>query len=70
MCPTDYEAVKEVLTFDHCESRRCVTIRITNDLVYEPEETFSLSLTRTSNTSPFVSFSSATAEVVITDDGK
>ena len=59
-------SVDEEVTFAACESQRCVSVRITDDLVNEPEETFSLSLTR--STSTHITFSSVTAEVVVTDD--
>ena len=64
--PTDYVSVEEEVTFAACESQHCVNVRITDDLVNEPEETFSLSLTR--STSTHISFSSVTGEVVVTDD--
>ena len=64
--PTDYVSVEEVLTFAACESQRCVNVRLANDLVSEPEETFSLSLTQ--STRSHISFTSATGVVVITDD--
>ena len=64
--PADYVAVEEVLMFAACESQRCVNVRLANDLVSEPEETFSLSLTR--STSSHISFTSATGVVVVTDD--
>ena len=63
--PSDYEAVSEVLTFAQCETRRCVNVSITDDLVNKPEETFSLSLTKISS---FVTLSTTAAEVLITDD--
>ena len=62
---SDYEAVSEVLTFAPCETRRCVNVSITDDLVNEPEGTFSLSLTKISS---FVTLSVAAGEVLITDD--
>ncbi|CAI8057261.1 hypothetical protein GBAR_LOCUS31214, partial [Geodia barretti] len=64
--PADYVAVEEVLTFAACESQRCVNVRLANDLVNEPEETFSLSLTR--STRYHISITSTTGVVVITDD--
>ena len=63
--PSDYEAVSEVLTFAPCETRRCVNVVVTDDLVNEPEETFSLSLTKISS---FITLSVAAGEVLITDD--
>ena len=66
--PGDYVAVKEELTFAPCESLRCVNVRLTDDLVNEPDETFSISL---SSSSPHIFLSSPFAEVlVIDDDGK
>ena len=65
MSPSDYEAVSEVLTFALCETRHCVNVSITDDLVNEPEETFSLSLTKISS---FVTPSTTAGEVLITDD--
>ena len=65
MSPSDYEAVSEVLTFAPCETRHCVNVSITDDLVNEPEETFSLSLTKISS---FVTLSTTAGEVLITDD--
>ena len=68
MSPGDYVAVEEELTFAPCESRRCVNVRLTDDLVNEPDETFSISL---SSSSPHIIFSSPSVEVlVIDDDGK
>ena len=64
--PADYVAVDQVLTFAACESQRCVNVSLANDLVSEPEETFSLSLTR--STRSHISITSATGVVVITDD--
>ncbi|CAI8036866.1 hypothetical protein GBAR_LOCUS20654, partial [Geodia barretti] len=64
--PADYVAVDQVLTFAACESQRCVNVSLANDLVSEPEETFSLSFTRFSRS--HISITSATGVVVITDD--
>ena len=65
MNPSDYEALSEVLTFTPCETRHCVNVIITDDLVNEPEETFSLSLNKISS---FVTLSTTAGEVLITDD--
>ena len=67
---TDYETVNETVTFAPCESRRCVNVKITADLVNEQNETFSLNLTRTINTHFFIGPGSTTAEVVVIDDCK
>ena len=62
---SDYEAVSEVLTFAPCDTRRCVNVVITDDLVNEPKETFSFSLTKISS---FITLSTTAGEVLITDD--
>ena len=65
--PLDFEAVNEAVAFAPCETQRCVNVSIVDDLISEPEETFSLSLTRSSS-SPFISFGLTTGQVIITDD--
>ena len=65
MSPSDYEAVAEVLTFAPCDTLLCINMVITDDLVNEPDETFSLSLTKISS---FVTLSTTAGEVLITDD--
>ena len=65
MSPSDYEAVTEVLTFGPCDTLLCMNVIIKDDLVNEPEETFSLGLTKISS---FVTLSTTTGEVLITDD--
>ena len=67
MSPLDFEAVNEAVAFAPCETQRCVNVSIVDDLISEPEETFSLSLTRSSGT-PFISFGLTTGQVIITDD--
>ena len=57
-----------MMTFAPCESNHCVNVSFTDDAVDEPDETFSVSLTRSSNTPAFVFLSSVTGEVVIADD--
>ena len=46
---TDYGALNVLLTFDTCETRKCVNVSITDDGVDEPDEFFIFNLTRTSN---------------------
>ena len=66
MSPSDYEAVNEVLTFAPCETRHCVNVSITDDLVNEPkEETFFFSLNKLTS---FITLSTTAGEVLITDD--
>jgi hypothetical protein len=43
----DYGAIDETLMFDACETRKCVNITITDDLVDEQQELFTYTLTRT-----------------------
>ena len=63
---TDYGAVNEVLIFPPCETQHCVNVSITDDLINEPEERFSLSISF--NTSIFINLGPTAGEVVITDD--
>ena len=67
MSSSDYENFSEVLTFSPCEPRRCVNVSITDDLMFEPEEKFSLSLTNLTSI-VFVFLGSAVGEVLINDD--
>ena len=67
MRPTDYEAVEdEVVEFGPCQTQHCLNLSITDDLTSEPEERFSVSLSRSAET--HVIFSPVAAEVVIADD--
>ena len=54
------------LTFEPCDTQSCVNVSIVNDLINEPEETFSVILT-SSTTAP-IFITSATGEIAITDD--
>ena len=54
------------LTFEPCDTQSCMNVSIVNDLINEPEETFSVILT-SSTTAPIV-ITSATGEIRITDD--
>ena len=68
---SDYVAVNEELTFVSCDTQLCVSVRITDDLISEPDEMFAVSLTTPTDSLSFITLSSAAAEVVITDnDGK
>ena len=66
--PTDYEAVSKTVIFAPCDTRQCVNISITNDLINEPEETFTISLTLSGDAPSFITLTSATGEVLIYDD--
>ena len=68
---SDYVAVNEELTFASCDTQLCVSVRITDDLISEPDEMFAVSLTTPTDSLSFITLSSVAAEVVITDnDGK
>ena len=67
MSPEDYETFSEVLTFAPCEPQRCVNVNITDDLIFEPKETFSLRLTNLTSI-VYVFLGSAVGDVLITDD--
>ena len=66
--PTDYEAVSKTVIFAPCDTRQCVNISITNDLINEPEETFTISLTLSGDAPSFIILTSATGDVLICDD--
>ena len=67
--PTDYEAVSKTVIFAPCDTQQCVNISITNDLINEPEETFTISLTISGDApTAFIDLTSATGEVLIYDD--
>ena len=56
------------MVFAPCDSQQCVNISITNDLINEPEETFTISLTVSGETPSFITLTSANGEVVTHDD--
>ena len=62
----DYKKLSVNLEFGSCETRRCVNISIADDLINEPVEKFSLSLS--ANTEYHLSLFPTSAEVVIIDD--
>ena len=62
----DYQKLSVDLEFGSCETRRCVNVSIANDLINEPVEKFSLSLT--ANPDYHISLFPTSAEVVIIDD--
>ena len=58
------------MTFPSCGKRRCVNVTIVNDLIDEPEEKFTISLSAVPGSSHLILVHPATGEVVITgDDG-
>ena len=65
----DYGEVSVTLSFEECEERQCVGISVVDDLINEPVETLSLSLT--ANPELHLTLHPQTSEVAILDnDGK
>ena len=64
MNSSDYEALSEVVAFAPCEIQHCLNLTIKDDLTNEPEETLSLSLTKTT----FITLRTGLGEVLIVDD--
>ena len=65
--PDDYEELNIDVTFLACEKQRCFNISIVNDLINEPEETFTIHLS-TISTLSYLDIHPDTGEVIITDD--
>lgn len=65
----DYQELNTTLVFGPCETRHCVNIRIVNDLINEPVERFSLSLTADPDLGLILD-PHAGEVVIIDDDGK
>ncbi|CAI8022403.1 hypothetical protein GBAR_LOCUS13163 [Geodia barretti] len=67
----DYGAIDETLMFDACETRKCVNVTITDDLVDEQQELFTYTLTRTPSLDPRIELDPIDGTVEIIDsDGK
>lgn len=64
----DYIGLSRFLNFSACETRRCVTVTIVNDLVCEPEEEFDLTLERTVGLNPRIRLQPPDGRVSITDN--
>ena len=62
---SDYVAVNVELTFASCDTQLCVSVRITDDLISEPDEMLAVSLTTPTDSLSFITLSSVAAEVVI-----
>ena len=60
--PTDYEAVSKTVIFAPCDSQLCV------NLINEPEETFTINLSLPGDAPSFIILTSATGEILISDD--
>ena len=66
----DYGAVSTLLMFDSCETQKCTNITITNDVLKEDSESFSVSLVRTSELDTRITLDPAVGEIEITaNDG-
>ena len=64
----DYGAVDVILMFDACETRKCVNVTITDDLVDEPLEFFTYTLTRTPSLDPRIELYPTDGTVEIIDN--
>ena len=60
-----------LVEFEQCETQHCVNITIIDDLINEPEESFSYTLERTPQLGPAIHLNPVSGEVlIIDDDGK
>ena len=66
--PMDYGAIDVILEFDVCETRKCVNVRIVNDLVDEKDEILTYHLRRTLNLNPRINLEPINGTVEIIDD--
>ena len=66
--PMDYVTLAEVLTFDACETQRCVAVTIMDDLVNDPEENFHVSLGRTLGLDSRITLGPVEGEIAIEDN--
>lgn len=64
----DYIGLSKFLNLSACETRRCVTVTIVNDLVCEPEEVFDLTLERTVGLNPRIRLQPTDGRVFISDN--
>ncbi|CAI8013544.1 hypothetical protein GBAR_LOCUS8570 [Geodia barretti] len=64
----DYGAIDVILMFDTCETRKCVNVTITDDLVDEPLEFFTYTLTRTPSLDPRIELNPTNGRVEIIDN--
>ena len=64
----DYGAINVTLMFDTCETRKCVNVTITEDLVDEPLEFFTYTLTRTLFLDPRIELMPTDGRVEIIDN--
>ena len=66
----DYGALTEILMFDTCETRKCVNVTITDDLVDELDEFFTFHLSRTPNLDPRIDLDPVNGRIEIIDDDR
>ena len=64
----DYVAVSNILTFGACESRSCLNITVINDKEAEPDETFFITLERTSGLNSRITLRPEQGEIKILND--
>ena len=67
----DYLELNSILSFDACETRRCVNVTIVNDLVDEPLEYLNFTLEGTPDLDTRISLNPVDGRIAIIDnDGK
>ena len=64
----DYQPLDVTLTFEACETRRCVDVEIIDDTVDEPDEVFTYTLRRTPDLDPRIELNPVDGQVEIGDD--
>ena len=64
----DYGAVSSFLRFNSCQNRSCVNVSITNDMVVENSESFSITLERTDDLDSSIILNPVVGEIEITDN--
>ena len=64
----DYTAPVNVVRFPTCNDRYCTDIRITDDNVSEPQESFTVSLRRSEGTGNEIHLEPDEMEIIIIDD--
>ena len=67
----DYLELNSILSFDACQTRRCINVTIVDDLVDEPLEYFNFTLERTPDLDTRISLNPVDGRIAIIDnDGK
>ena len=71
MSSLDYGAVDTVLMFAACERKNCVNLYITNDIILEKDESFDLTVEKTSDLESRITLDPVNGVVEIIDnDGR